>query len=895
MIVEDSESDAALIVRRLERAGYAPVYERVETASSMMSALKKREWDIVIADYAMPRFDAPSALKLLQETGRDIPFIVVSGTMGEETAVSMMKAGVHDYVMKDHLARMIPAVQRELKDAEVRKKRRLAEDALERSERRMRTITDSLPALIAQIDTQQKYLFLNRRFETLLGKPTAELVGKHMLDVLGEAAYEAVRKNVEKAICGQKLFCEYDLPLPRGGVSRMYSHYLPDFNDAGQVDTVYIWEQEITDIKRTEEALRESEQRLKEIIDFLPDATFAIDRNGKVIAWNHAIEEMTGVSAECMLGKGDYEYSLPFYGVRRRILIDLVFESREEIERKYYSVERIGDHLLAEANVPVKGQMRALWGISGPLCDSKGNIVGAIESIRDITERRRTEEEREKLATAIEQAAEGIIVTSTEWIIQYVNPAFERISGFGSDELIGRHTRLLRSDKHDRAFFNSIRDTLTQGRVWSGRATNKRKDGTYYEVEATASPVRDSSGTIINYVSIHRDITHEVKLERELRQAQKMEAIGTLAGGIAHDFNNILMAIIGFTELALSKIPDGSPLRRNLELVLNAGSRAKDLVTQILAFSRQTEQERKPVKVSPIIKEALKLLRSSIPTTIEIRQEIAVGPDESLVLVDPTQIHQVLMNLCTNAAHAMRTKGGILGVKLWNTVVDASLVSRHPDLKEGPYVCLTVSDTGHGMDTALIERIFDPYFTTKGQAEGTGLGLAVVQGIVKSHGGAITVYSEPGLGSTFHVFLPRITREIPPEAQIVEVLPAGSERILFVDDEEALVELGKEMLESIGYHVTAKTSSVEALKSFRAQPDSFDLVLTDMTMPGLTGKELTRELMAIRKDIPVILCTGFSELINEKQAQEEGIRELVMKPYVVANLAKTIRRVLERK
>ncbi|HQN17966.1 MAG TPA: PAS domain S-box protein, partial [Syntrophobacteraceae bacterium] len=419
LIVEDSESDAALIVRRLERAGYTPVHERVETASSMRSALEKEEWDIVIADYAMPRFDAPSALKLLQETGRDIPFIVVSGTMGEETAVSMMKAGVHDYVMKDHLARMIPAVQRELKDAEVRKKRRLAEDALERSERRMRTITDSLPALIAQIDTQQKYLFLNRRFETLLGKPTAELVGKHMLDVLGEAAYEAVRKNVEKAICGQKLFCEYDLPLPRGGVSRMYSHYLPDFNDAGQVDTVYIWEQEITDIKRTEEALRESEQRLKEIIDFLPDATFAIDRNGKVIAWNHAIEEMTGVSAECMLGKGDYEYSLPFYGVRRRILIDLVFESREEIERKYYSVERIGDHLLAEANVPVKGQMRALWGISGPLCDSKGNIVGAIESIRDITERRRTEEEREKLATAIEQAAEGIIVTSTEWIIQY--------------------------------------------------------------------------------------------------------------------------------------------------------------------------------------------------------------------------------------------------------------------------------------------------------------------------------------------------------------------------------------------------------------------------------------------------------------------------------------------
>jgi CheY-like chemotaxis protein len=317
-------------------------------------------------------------------------------------------------------------------------------------------------------------------------------------------------------------------------------------------------------------------------------------------------------------------------------------------------------------------------------------------------------------------------------------------------------------------------------------------------------------------------------------------------------------------------------------------------VNQILTFSRQTEQERRPVQVGPLIKEALKLLRSSLPSTIEIRHAITVPVDGATVMADPTHIHQVLMNLCTNSAHAMRSRGGLLSVELSETELDASFVARYPGLKPGQYLRLSVTDTGHGMHPAVIERIFDPYFTTKGPGEGTGLGLAVVRGIIKSLGGGISVYSEAGQGTTFHIFLPKIEAEAVREPERIEALLTGGERVLFVDDEQVLADLGKEMLESIGYSVEIETSSIDALESFRAEPEAFDLVITDMTMPGLTGRELAAELMAIRPGIPVILCTGFSELINGKLAMETGIREFVMKPYTVRSLAKTIRKVLEQ-
>ncbi len=331
-------------------------------------------------------------------------------------------------------------------------------------------------------------------------------------------------------------------------------------------------------------------------------------------------------------------------------------------------------------------------------------------------------------------------------------------------------------------------------------------------------------------------------------------------------------------------------LHDNLEEVLKAGRRARDLVKQILAFSRQSSQERQTIQINNIIKEALKLLRASLPSTIEIQQDIR---SDSLVLADPTQIHQILMNLCANAAHAMREKGDLLEVSLTDVVLDSDDLASQLDINPGKYLKLTVSDTGSGMTQDVLERIFDPFFTTKRREEGTGMGLSVVHGIVKSHGGAITVYSEPGEGSTFDVFLPAAEQVTKLETEPDIALPTGNERILFVDDEPSIVDLFKKWLRALGYEVVTRTSSVKALELFKDEPDRFDLVITDMTMPNLRGDRFAKEILKIRSDMPIILYTGFSEEISEEKAKGMGIKAFAMKPISHLDIAKTIRQVLD--
>lgn len=381
-------------------------------------------------------------------------------------------------------------------------------------------------------------------------------------------------------------------------------------------------------------------------------------------------------------------------------------------------------------------------------------------------------------------------------------------------------------------------------------------------------------------------------LEVQLRQAQKMESIGTLAGGIAHDFNNILFPILGYAEMSMSSVPEDSVARKNLEEILKAANRAANLVKQILAFSRQKEQEHKPFKIQFVIKEALTLLRASIPKSIEFIENI--DNDCGPVLGDSNQFHQIIINLCTNAFHAMEETGGRLEVNLTDIDIGADEIRDELDMKPGRYARLAVSDTGCGMGTEVLERIFDPYFTTKAPGKGTGMGLPVVHGIVKAHGGAIKVYSKLGNGTTFHVYLPIVdTVGMKTEVGSYEKKPMGKEKILLIDDEVQIVYMVQQMLERLGYHVTAQTSSIEALEVFRSRPEDFELVITDQTMPNMMGTDLAKELIEIRPDIPVILCTGFSETITEEKAKAMGIREYVMKPIVISRIANTIRKVLD--
>jgi PAS domain S-box-containing protein len=383
------------------------------------------------------------------------------------------------------------------------------------------------------------------------------------------------------------------------------------------------------------------------------------------------------------------------------------------------------------------------------------------------------------------------------------------------------------------------------------------------------------------------------QVETLLQQAQKMEAIGTLAGGIAHDFNNILQSIMLNTELAQLENSGNNVVQHRMDEVLKASKRATDLVKQILTFSRQSEIELRPLKISLVIKEALKMLRSSLPSTIEMTTSIST--EEDLALADPTQIHQVVMNLCTNAAHAMREKGGTLSVNLEPVLIKPESAALYPELVPGPYVSLTVSDTGHGIDKNIIGRIFDPFFTTKERGEGTGLGLAVVYGIIKELKGAIRVVSEKGMGATFTILLPRIQRPVKTEAVEAPAIPRGTESMLLVDDEEGLLVAQKKIFERLGYRVETHSSSLGALEAFRSDPKRFDIIITDQTMPKMTGAQMAKEFMAIRPDIPIILCTGFSDVISEEEAKAIGIKEFIMKPIVISDIACKVRNILDNR
>lgn len=497
------------------------------------------------------------------------------------------------------------------------------------------------------------------------------------------------------------------------------------------------------------------------------------------------------------------------------------------------------------------------------------------------------------LSKAVEQVGEAIILLDTKGLIQYVNPAFEKITGYKPEEVSGKHLELLSSDR-DESFYEGVWEQLKRGEVWTGRIIEKKRDETIYCSDTTISPVFDSLGAILSYVAIKRDVTRDVAIEAQLRQAQKLEAIGILAGGIAHDFNNILGAAMLFTELAMEEISAEHEARKDLEEVLESCRRGKKLIDQMLTFSRSRSGKYERVQLSPIVKETVRFLRACLPANIEIQSRFEISPpDSDSVLADPTAIHRLLLNLGTNAAHAMRKKGGVLSISLTTAQMGREELDRlNPDLRPGTFLKLEVNDSGHGIEPEIMEQIFTPFFTTKKTGQGSGMGLSVAHGIVSNHRGSMTVRSKPG-ETSFRIYFPVATPELSDKRDEPAQILRGNEEILLVDDEQAIVKSALRTLKSLGYRATGCSTPAEALKIFAERPESFDLVITDLTMPSMLGTELARELTLIRPEIPIILLTGYGHSVDEAEAESAGIRKTLQKPAYRKDLAKAIREVLD--
>jgi PAS domain S-box-containing protein len=639
-------------------------------------------------------------------------------------------------------------------------------------------------------------------------------------------------------------------------------------------------ELEIAERLEAETAMKESEEKYRRLIKTLPGIVYRGYRDWSVEFIDNKIEQITG-------------YSVEEFNTRKINWADIIFpDDVQYVSADFLEALKTKDQSYVR-EYRIKAKDNSIYWIQ-----DRGQVISNNKEdeyisgvFYDITRQKQTEEESLLLATAVEHAAESVIISDKSGTIQYVNPAFEQLSGFSREEIVGQNFRIFRSDRHDEAFYKNMWEVISRGNIWSGYITNRIKDNTLREFETKISPVLNKSGEIVFFVSVNRDVTQEKVLKAQLQQAHRMQSIGTLAGGIAHDFNNILSAIIGYTELTVDYLEKGSLPYNNLQEVLEAGNRAKDLINQILTFSRQSEQDLKPLQLKLIVNDALKLIRATFPSSIEIRTDLQ---SDAAILGDQIKIHQILMNLCTNASHAMLEKGGVLSVSLSEVEIDSDFSVKHFDIKPGSYLKLSVSDTGYGMSPSLMEHIFDPFFTTKGKGQGTGMGLSVVHGIVKSHNGTIHAYSEPGKGSTFNVYLPVIERQLEQKIRAAKPIPTGAEHILFVDDEESLINMGKQLLASLGYTVTTRINSREAFELFKTRPNAFDLVITDLTMPNMAGDELASKLMAIRPDIPVILCTGFSTRVTEEKAKTMGIKAFIMKPLIKKDIAETLRQVLDQ-
>lgn len=771
LYLEDNPLDAEIVLRELKQGGFQVEHVRVETREDFLAELENLP-DLILSDYSLPKFDGVQAVKLVRQLGLDIPFILISGEISEESAVRFTQSGVDDYLLKDNLLRLSGAVRSVLSQKLLRTevtaagvKSILADQKLQNAALRQVAILNALPAQIALLDSVGRFQEVNESWRHFVWQ-NDQLIEKN---ILAESYIN---------------FCERLIGL---------------------------------DLKETSAAI----EGIKSVL------------NGHTTNYAHEFS--------CTI-KGDTQWF-------RLVVAPLSIE------------------------------------------EERGVVVMHL----NVTDRVKAEEDKVRLAAAVEQSDETIVITDTTGKIQYANPAFEKSTGYSVAEVLGKNPRLLKSGQHTEEFYREMWQTLTNGQVWSGHVTNRRKDGTLYNETVSITPIKDAQGHIVNYVGVKRDITKELQLEAQLRQSQKMEAIGQLAGGIAHDFNNILAVIMMQSEVAQLEERVPQSVNDALSEIMSAAEKAANLTRQLLTFSRRQAAELKGMDLNEIIQNLSKMLQRVIREDISLKLNLNKSP--LFIEADAGMLEQVLMNLSVNARYAM-PNGGDLVISTFPRHFKVNELESETEFGPGNYIGLRVEDSGCGMSKETMNRIFEPFFTTKSIGEGTGLGLSTVFGIVKQHKGWIRVDSQIGKGSVFEIFFP-------PSLKTVEAAQAsnlrntetskGSETILLVEDESALRQVACAVLSNSGYKVLEAADGAEALEVWEQNSRSITLLVTDVTMPnGLDGIQLATRLLKKKLDLKVIIMSGYNENLQKlRQFFKDDEVELIQKPFSGERLLSVVRKCID--
>ena len=802
--------------------------------------------------------------------------------------------------------------------------RKDGEQALRESEERYRSVFDNVAIGIDVVDDKGRFLQVNGALAHILGYSEEELLNLTILDLTHPEDIENSESRYQKLVKGETDSYRFEKRYVRKNGNVIWADVSVSpvrGPDGVRVATVGVIA-DITERKEAEKRIRLNEARLQSLHDiaqYKAESTqdlldFALNEaiklTGSRIGYIYHYDEecrlfelntwSKEVMKQCEVAEPQTLYELEKTGIwgeavrQRRPIVVNDFQAPNPL-KKGCPEGHVELRTFMTIPVFVGERVVAVIGMGNKDSDYDDSDVRQLSLLMDsvwrIIQAKRVEAQQRRLATAVEHAAEGVMITDIDGTIEYVNDACVRMTGYEKEDLLGRNPRILRSGEQDEAFYREFWQTIASGSVWTGKIMNRKKDGTSYMAELTVSPVRDSSGLVVNFVALTRDITQHLELSKQLFQAQKMEAVGTLAGGVAHDFNNVLQVALGFSELILEDEELPKHYRADLQKIYESAKRGADLVQRLLTFSRKTEIEPQPLNLNSRITDLQKMLDRTLPKMIAI--QLLLDRRLSSINADKTQIDQVIMNLAVNARDAM-PDGGKLIFETSDVVLDEEYARMHVDAKPGPHVLLAVTDTGSGIDKDALEHIFEPFYTTKGVGEGTGLGLAMVHGIVQQHGGHVRCYSEPGQGTTFKIYFPALVSAEEKEEIIVRKMPrGGQETILLVDDDELIRDLGSRILSKSGYKVITASNGKEALDVYERRGSEIALVILDLIMPEMGGKQCLEGLLSLDPAVKVVIASGFSADGQTKDTLAAGAKGFINKPYDIRQMLEVVRAVLD--